>query len=445
MREHVLTESARPRSATGVTRQGGRPWSVWLIPKPFDVVTTLLYLGTLLLFFYERLQGLYGHPLVWWQAVLIVAAILALLLVDRVEGWRYGEAVPARVAQLLFVTRLVLIEIVAQLDDFSFSPFLYLLIPFTAALYFGVRVGYGVAGLVWITYLVKISFYQVRWYSLVSDMHEVLIFSIGLIFAVTMAKVVQSEKESRARAEGLLRQVQAYTQQVEDLAVTKERNRLARDIHDSLGHYLTVINVQLEKALAFRAARPQEADLAVGDAKRLAREALQDVRGSVGALRTTAGPDAFVLGGALRQLAANMANSPFAIDVQIEGSEEDFAPGVRLALYRAAQEGLTNVQKHAAPGRVAVQLRFGPQAADLVLSDDGQGFEPASLLALPPGREGRYGLQGLRERLALVGGDLQIESRPGQGTRLRIQVPRDGLRPTGRPTLAPEEPADDPL
>lgn len=113
---------------------------------------------------------------------------------------------------------------------------------------------------------------------------------VGIILVITIARVVAKEKASRARAEELHRQLQAYAGQIAELATTRERNRLARSIHDTLGHYLTVINVQLEKSLAVRDKKPREADQAVSDAKRVAREALQEVRQSVGALRATADP-----------------------------------------------------------------------------------------------------------------------------------------------------------
>jgi DNA-binding NarL/FixJ family response regulator len=119
------------------------------------------------------------------------------------------------------------------------------------------------------TYLVKLWLRAPDWYIDGRIDNNFIIFTLGLIFAITMARTVIKEKESRVRAEQLLTELEAshqqlktYSEQVAELATTRERNRLARDIHDTLGHYLTVINVQLEKALAFRKRDPHEADLA---------------------------------------------------------------------------------------------------------------------------------------------------------------------------------------
>jgi len=212
-----------------------------------------------------------------------------------------------------------------------------------------------------------------------------------------------------------------YTEQVAGLAAAEERNRLARDIHDGLGHYLTIITVQLEKAIAFRERDPQEAEQALWDAKRSAREALRDVRQSVSALRHS--EEVFSLSAALTELAQTMSNGRLAVDLRIEGDEAGFSTLGLMSLYRAAQEGLTNIQKHAQASRATLQVTLKEQAASLHISDDGRGFEPALLDRLPSNRNDRFGLQGVRERLELIGGTLTVESRSHQGTQLFITIP----------------------
>jgi signal transduction histidine kinase len=249
---------------------------------------------------------------------------------------------------------------------------------------------------------------------------------------MTMARVVMTEKASRTRAEQLFgelershQQLKIYAEQVAELVTAKERNRLARDIHDSLGHYLTVINVQLEKALAIRSKKPQEADQAVSDAKRLAREALQDVRRSVETLRT--GEEAFSCVSAVNALVDQVRTSQLVADLRIEGSEAGFSKQGLMTLYRAVQEGLTNVQKHAGTAHVRIELLFEAHSACLRVSDNGCGFEPATLQNVQSGQAGGYGLRGIQERLELAGGLLHIESYLGAGTTLVVTVPKDPL------------------
>ena len=116
-----------------------------------------------------------------------------------------------------------------------------------------------------------------------------------------------------------------------------------------------MINVQLEKAQAFRDKDPRAADQAIIDAKRLASEALQDIRSSVGALRTQ--QELFSCSEAITALVKQVGNGQFSTGLKIEGSEEGFSKQVLLTLYRAAQEGLTNIQKHARAAHLFPRLQ----------------------------------------------------------------------------------------
>jgi signal transduction histidine kinase len=101
-----------------------------------------------------------------------------------------------------------------------------------------------------------------------------------------------------------------------------------------------------------------------------------------------------------------MRSRQFSVALQIRGSEVGYSKQALLTLFRAAQEGLTNIQKHALASSAELEIELGSASATLRLSDDGRGFDPATLGALRPGRQGSYGLQGVRERLELVGGSL---------------------------------------
>jgi signal transduction histidine kinase len=395
-------------------------------------MSSLLYIGVLVPFLYSFVtQTTYNPALTSWQAVLMIVAIILLLGVDRLEYRLYGEETPPRAAIFMLAARIALIEVVAWLDQIKYSPFLYLIVPFLACLYFGEIVGYCLAILAEIAYFIEHFYYNPDWLSNGTELHYLVLFTIGVVLVITIARVVNKEKASRARAEELLaelevshQQLKDYAGQVAELATTRERNRLARDIHDSLGHYLAVINVQLEKALAFRAKKPREADQAVGDAKQLASEALQDVRRSVSALRATGELPELIP--SLTELVERVRSDYCPVELHIEGSEDGFSKPGLLTLYRAAQEGLTNMQKHAGASHAWIELHFGEQEATLSLRDNGRGFDPRGQQHLQPGREGGYGLQGLQERLELVGGSLKVESAPGAGTSLRVTVPRDG-------------------
>jgi signal transduction histidine kinase len=189
---------------------------------------------------------------------------------------------------------------------------------------------------------------------------------------------------------------------------------VARDIHDGLGHSLTVVQMQVKAARAVLHTDPAKADDVLGKAQQQSEEALGAVRRSVRALREprAAGP----LPDALRALAdeASAAGVPTRFDVS--GTERPIPDEAREALYRAAQEGLTNVRKHAGADRADLLLDYGDEAVRVEVRDDGVG---TAADARAPG----FGLVGLRERAALVGGRLHLESAPGAGHVLTMEVP----------------------
>lgn len=398
------------------------------MPRPTDWVLTLIYIGVLGVHLYFRTMG-FCHPkcpIRLTSSALLVAGILALLLLDRVEYWQFGDASPTRIAMLFQLIRMALILIVFAADKYDFSAFLLLFIPFTAFPVFGARISYLLALLCWGSYIytsepIFIDKEQTSFF---------LVYTLGLIFIVTMAHLIHREKVGRVRTEKLLHELEVSHQQLQEkstrvaeLAATEERNRLARNIHDSLGHYLTVINIQLEKALAFRQLSPTEADASVRNAKNLASEALKDIRASVSTLRN--GDMAFSLTDELTELVQQVQTEELTVELALEGHEEGFSKQTLLTLYRAVQEGLTNVQKHASATQAKVQIALLPHRAELVIEDNGNGFEPAKL-EQPNGVDAHgFGLIGLRERLELLSGTLQLESQPKRGTRLSISAPKD--------------------
>lgn len=413
-----------------------RRWTWWLMPRPFSLVSSAFYLCVFIPFLVNFASG-QAYQGEWWRVLSMSAAIALFLAIDRLEYWRYGEETPVRAALVLFVTRILLYEVVAWLDSSNFSPILALFMPILGFWYFGSAVAYGLAFLACVDYAVHHLLNTPGWLSNPYEIHSDMLFVLALVFTLALVHVLMREKANRTRNERLLaaleeahRQLRIYAGQVEELATTKERNRLARDIHDSLGHYLTIINVQLEKALVFRERNQEEADQAVRDAKRLASEALQDIRRSVSTLRAM--QEAFVLVPAITELVERVRSDQLSIELRIEGSEDGYSKQALMSLFRAAQEGLTNMQKHAGASAAKVELQFGEDCATLCLRDNGQGFEPESLATLRAGREGSYGLQGVRERLELVGGSMQLESRPGEGTCLCVTVPKDSLMRDGR-------------
>jgi len=174
--------------------------------------------------------------------------------------------------------------------------------------------------------------------------------------------------------------------------------------------------VQLEAAGKLIATQPQRAAESIAKAQGLARESLAEVRRSVAALR--ASPlDTAALGEAIGEVVENLRASGIATTFTIEGEVHPLPIQIRTALYRAAQEGLTNVRKHASAGAAQVTLTYEPERVMLTVGDNGIGRRGKKA-------EG-FGLLGLRERVASLGGSLEAGDRPEGGFRLQIVVPTE--------------------
>ncbi len=242
----------------------------------------------------------------------------------------------------------------------------------------------------------------------------------GVFFVAVFTHIAISEERTRHEVERLAaelreanRKLREYAVQAEQLATTKERNRLAREIHDGLGHYLTAINMQIKAAQAVREQDPAQASDALNKAQHLAQDALADVRRSVSALRTSPTEER-PLTDTLASLTEEGRASGLNLTFVVEGTPRSLPAQVELTLYRAVQEGLTNVRKHAAAEEAGVVLRYGEQTTSVLVWDDGQGAVEA---------EGGFGLLGLRERVHLLGGEVEVRTAPGEGFRLEVEVP----------------------
>ncbi|GAA3257439.1 sensor histidine kinase [Dactylosporangium siamense] len=230
----------------------------------------------------------------------------------------------------------------------------------------------------------------------------------GMLVASLMALVVTRllRREQQTRLELALANAQ-----LEELATTQERNRVARDIHDGLGHYLTTVQMQIRAGRALLDRDPVRADEVLAQAEEQAREALSEVRRSVSALRAPRVP----LGERVEQLAREASQSGLPTSVEVSGASRRLAPDVEEALYRAAQEGLTNVRRHARAAHAHVLLDYGPTEVRMVVGDDGCGQ--------PAGASGGFGLTGLRERVTGLGGAVALDSVPGKGSTLTVTAP----------------------
>ena len=207
-------------------------------------------------------------------------------------------------------------------------------------------------------------------------------------------------------------------------AVLSERGRIAREIHDTLAQGLVGISVQLELVNRLLASSVESARTQLDHARNLVRDSLTEARSSIWDLRSQAAETEDFATRLCRMAATATENSVPKIRVKskVSGTYRPLSPKTEAELLRIAQEAVTNAVRHAKPTHIAIELRFGARDLEMMIQDDGCGFDghphPQST-----GPEGHFGLTGMRERAAEIGGTLAIDSAPGKGTRVTASVP----------------------
>jgi signal transduction histidine kinase len=213
---------------------------------------------------------------------------------------------------------------------------------------------------------------------------------------------------------------QRLLDQAREAGMLDERQRMAREIHDTLAQGLTGIITQLQ-VVELAADDPVEWRRHVTAATRLARESLAEARRSVHALR----PEPLAtarLGEALADVAGRWsALHRITVEVTTTGTARPMPPDAEAALLRTAQEALANVAKHARASRVGVTLSYMAHEVALDVRDDGRGFDPTQLA--PPATDGGFGLVAMRQRIEGLSGTLQVESEPDVGTAISARIP----------------------
>ncbi|MCT0210313.1 MAG: sensor histidine kinase [Cyanobium sp.] len=237
-------------------------------------------------------------------------------------------------------------------------------------------------------------------------LHALLIYASASIFVVLLGFVIVAERESRQQAEEL-------SQEVEVLSAKLERLRIARDIHDSLGHSLTSLGVQLEVAQKLRDRDLAKSFLSVDNAALLASQCLQDVRHIVQTMRQQS---YFNPSDALQERVAQMRQQGISIQVSLKWPALSLQSSYHL--YCILKEGLINVQKHAKATQVTLQGMVVSDTIVVTLQDDGQGFDLEQPLS-------GCGLPGMQERVELLGGTLKISTGSEPGTQIKIVIPYD--------------------
>ena len=357
-----------------------------------------------------------GHPLTWLISVMLL--IYGVLL--GVEPW---VTAGSRLRAHLYLTIQTSLVFIASLFFYELDFFALLFLPLCGQAVFLLPRPQSTRWVVILAALTLVG--QYIQFGGLAGLQFSLIYISRLILVAAFSNLTLQANASRQESERLLtelreanKQLQEYAGQAEQLAVANERNRLARDLHDSVAQTLYGLTLQSEAAARKLSSGELDATAEyLQQIKESAQQTLVETRLLIYELRPQV-LEAEGLAAALNaRLEAVERRSGIAAHLDI-GGLPDLPPQVETNLYRISLEALNNSLKHAHASRVDIAIHNRDDRITLIVADDGVGFDPAS-----PGILGGMGLDGMKERAGQIGAQLVIESTPGQGSRVVVEVP----------------------
>jgi signal transduction histidine kinase len=380
----------------------------------FTVISIALWASVSLRWVTEFMQQ--EHPLT--AVITLILLLYGLLLglepaLTVTAGWR---------GHLYLITQLTL-TLIAMLFFFELDFFALLLMPLTgqAAFIFPRRtaVGWG------IIFLVANVIGQIHQFGWPGSLPFIFLYAAAIIFVAAFSRITLSADAARRRSQNLLTelqtahdQLQTYANQAEELAIAQERNRLARELHDSVAQTLYGLTLQAEAAARKLAAgKTEEVAGYLTEFRDSARQTLQETRLLIFELRPPILDDVGLAAALQARLEAVEGRSGLVYDLEIDKTLA-LPPAVETGLYRIAQEALNNILKHAQARKISLTMQSAPpNHVQLEIVDDGVGFNPET-----DGAHG-YGLRGMDERVKQLGGAFHLRSAPQAGTRINVEVP----------------------
>ncbi len=388
----------------------------WHKVKILDVVTYLVFAGVTL----RGLSGNSGHPLHGGE----VALLSAFLLLRVSEAW-LGRRL-AWYPHLYLALQTGLILVLSLMPPYvDYFVVLYVPLSVDAMAWFSPRPAY-----LWIGIFCLATAGVLTYTSGLGNALPFIVMYAGIyLFFASYAAITRRAEESRAESEALLtrlqaahRELQAYADQVEELTAAEERNRLARELHDSVTQTIFSITLTAESARILLERDPAKVVTQLDRLQELSKDALAEMRSLISHLRPKAVAKEGLIPALRQHIAVRQQQDGLTVALYLEGyreGERQLTPETEDGLLRVVQEALNNVVKHAQTDRAEVRLCLRDDMASLLIEDPGIGFDPTRI---SPGTS-HLGLTSMRERVQALGGTLEIESQAQAGTRVKVEVP----------------------
>jgi signal transduction histidine kinase len=351
----------------------------------------------------------------WWHKrlgrtylplILIIASITLVLSKFFIIGWLVEPAQQELQLLLLLVSSWFGMQVITLLVAWQYSWVWVLLVSLSLSIADGaLSLPFTAPGTM---------FYPLTLVFFVGRTATITLVALGLQWLVTRYR---EQREALAEAN---RKLAHYAATIEHLAASQERNRLARELHDTLAHSLSAVTVQLEAVQALWEVNPSEARQITDQALQVSQRGLTEARRALHSLRASPLEDLGLALAVIDLAKSAAARAALHLDLDVQNHLENVAPAVEQCIYRVAQELVANVVRHAEAQSLCVSLRRESGGLTLTVADDGCGFDPGAV------DSSRYGLQGLRERAEMVGANLQVTSKVQNGTTVQLVVPTAG-------------------
>ena len=398
-----------------------------------------LYLEWILLSICILMEFRLGHlakaPFMTLKSTPNPALILAIVVLIGIMGLKLPRGkILYKIIYTFSGLILMLLANLALGRGIGFAPPLLLILVLRSCLVFKIHGRLLVAGLSWIFFISTININapfrlpntlrtvnseELRNAVLNLQLTAGILFSFILLFVLLLVNAVISERQSREKLVLAHEKLRQYALRIENQATLQERSRIAREIHDSIGHSLTAQSIQLENSLLFIDSNIDKAKGFLIQAKKLGANALKEVRYSVSALRSDP------LKGKNLELAIKDLFQEFQCRLEIKPElylqvHHTLSPEINLAIYRITQEALTNISKHSDADLVTIEIKTIDNSLYLQIQDNGIGFYPNQNTT-------GFGLQSMRDRTNALGGNFYLNSKPREGCSIMIFLPLSGI------------------
>lgn len=302
-------------------------------------------------------------------------------------------------------------------------PFLYVLLILAAWQYrFSVVLLFGVSATVLEIIFARLFPITKRWGLPPSELNIVVIYgrlaaslASYLVLGYVVNRLVEAQQEQHQKLTQANIKLVQHASTVEQLSISRERNRLSRELHDTLAHTLSALAVQFDALATVWESIPDKAHQLIEQMQATTRTGLDETRRALRDLRATP-LEELGLNLAIQEMADDLVSrNTLTLCLDIPDSLDEIAPEVEQCYFRVAQEAFENIARHARAARVTVKLQRNAAGLEMLIGDDGLGFDLRQALEAD-----HLGIQGMRERAKMIAADLQVDSQPGEGTTLRL-------------------------